>query len=389
MRFFHFSENPHPPAYDNETGNLRSILPRKHYDAARGHDLLNRYYDDWVLADELGLNIMSNEQYSTATCGTVSSLMALAILARQTKNAQLLSLGVPIGAHPDPVKVAEQIAWVDVLSAGRLEVGLVKGGAPLYMNTNVNPATSDGRFKDAYALIIKALGTNDGPFSWESEHFSYRNVNIWPSNFNDTPPPIWQSALGPFGGKQAAEMGASVATTISASATRVTYKFYRDRQEELGMLHNPTQLGHMIYVSIADTRKKAEEKARTLLTDYYYRGQAAVQLDSAPGMKHFTARAKSIKYGGNRIGGRFVPNRDGENVDIFEAPLEELVKTGLLFAGTPEDIIEQIEEFEDYVGPFGNLMAGMHGGTLGVEETRESMHLLAEQVVPHFKDRHV
>lgn len=387
MRFFHFSENAHTPAYDNDTKNLRSLLPRTYYDSERGHELMNRYFDDWVLADELGLNIMANEQYSTATCGTVSSLMTLAILARQTKNAQLLSLGVPVGAHPDPIKVAEQAAWVNMLSGGRLELGMVKGGAPLYINSNVNTATSDSRYKEAYDLVVKALETEDGPFEWEGEHFHYQNVNIWPGNYDGKIPPIWQTALGPFGGKQAAQKDAALATTISASATKITYDSYRQQQAEMGVEHDPAKLGHMVYISVAETREQADKKARELLTDYYYRGQAFDQLDSAPGMKHFTARAKNIKFGSHRIGGRYASNRDGENLDIFEAPLEKLVQTGLLFAGTPEDVIEQIEEFADYVGPFGNLIAGLHGGTLGVDDTRESMHLFAEQVVPHFRSK--
>ena len=70
---------------------------------------------------------MVNEHHSTATCMTVSVPMALAIIARETKRARLLSLGTPIANRPDPVRVAEEMAWLDVLSGGRLEMGLVKG----------------------------------------------------------------------------------------------------------------------------------------------------------------------------------------------------------------------------------------------------------------------
>jgi hypothetical protein len=40
---------------------------------------------------------------------------------------RLLSLGTPIANRPDPARVAEEMAWLDVLSGGRLEMGLVKG----------------------------------------------------------------------------------------------------------------------------------------------------------------------------------------------------------------------------------------------------------------------
>jgi alkanesulfonate monooxygenase SsuD/methylene tetrahydromethanopterin reductase-like flavin-dependent oxidoreductase (luciferase family) len=70
---------------------------------------------------------MVNEHHSTSTCLIVSVPMALAVIARETKRARLLSLGTPIANRPDPVRVAEEMAWLDLLSGGRLEMGLVKG----------------------------------------------------------------------------------------------------------------------------------------------------------------------------------------------------------------------------------------------------------------------
>jgi hypothetical protein len=61
-----------------------------------------------------------NEHHSTSTCLTISVPMALAIIARETKRSRLLSLGTPIANRPDPVRVAEEMAWLDVLSGGRL-----------------------------------------------------------------------------------------------------------------------------------------------------------------------------------------------------------------------------------------------------------------------------
>ena len=61
---------------------------------------------------------MVNEHHSTATCMTVSVPMALAVIARETKKARLLSLGNPIANRPDPVRVAEEMAWLDCCPAG-------------------------------------------------------------------------------------------------------------------------------------------------------------------------------------------------------------------------------------------------------------------------------
>ncbi len=109
---------------------------------------------------------MVNEHHSTATCMTVSVPMALAVIARETKRARLLTLGNPIANRPDPVRVAEEMAWLDVLSGGRLEMGLVKGAPYEIAPANSNPARLMRRYWEAHDLILKALSTTDGPFNW-------------------------------------------------------------------------------------------------------------------------------------------------------------------------------------------------------------------------------
>ena len=120
MRCWYFSEMAYHPAWEAglARGTLRVVLPSSNFDPPTAHGLLNRYLDEFALCDEVGLDIMVNEHHSTATCMTVSVPMALAIIARETKRARLLSLGTPIADRPDPVRVAEEMAWLDVCRAG-------------------------------------------------------------------------------------------------------------------------------------------------------------------------------------------------------------------------------------------------------------------------------
>ena len=145
MRVWYFSEMAYHPAWEEglKRGSLRVVLPNANYDPKVGHQLLNRYLDEFRLCDEVGLDIMVNEHHSTSTCLTISVPMALAVIARETKRARLLSLGTPIANRPDPVRVAEEMAWLDVLSGGRLEMGLVKGAPYEIAPANSNPRQSD------------------------------------------------------------------------------------------------------------------------------------------------------------------------------------------------------------------------------------------------------
>src|SRR5580698_8944314 len=120
MRVFHMTEQPYFPAWEGDR-QLRVNIPNSFCDPKIAADLYHRYYDEWLLADHLGLDIMINEHHATATCMSSAAVIPLAILARETKKARLLVLGYPLGNRPDPLKAAEELATIDVLSRGRLE----------------------------------------------------------------------------------------------------------------------------------------------------------------------------------------------------------------------------------------------------------------------------
>ena len=55
-----------------------------------GAALYDRYIDEWLIAEDEGLEIMLNEHHQTATCMSATVIVGLSVLARQTKNARLL-----------------------------------------------------------------------------------------------------------------------------------------------------------------------------------------------------------------------------------------------------------------------------------------------------------
>jgi len=64
------------------------------------------------------------------------------IVAGRTRKARLLALGVPLLNRLDPIRSAEEIAYVDLMSGGRLEVGLIKGTPFALFVSNANPASA-------------------------------------------------------------------------------------------------------------------------------------------------------------------------------------------------------------------------------------------------------
>jgi alkanesulfonate monooxygenase SsuD/methylene tetrahydromethanopterin reductase-like flavin-dependent oxidoreductase (luciferase family) len=217
MRIYHFSEQPCPDAWAPENKTLRVSLPSRHCDPQVMAENYHHRLDEWMLADELGLDIMINEHHATATCCCPMAAVPLAILARQTRRARLLTLGYPIANRLDPVRVAEEFAMIDVISRGRLEMGLVRG-VPYEVPLSVRSAVGQmDRFWEAHDLIIKAMTSIDGPFDWQGEHFQYRNVNVWPRVYQQPHPPVWITGRSPQNIREIAERGYVLGTFLRDS----------------------------------------------------------------------------------------------------------------------------------------------------------------------------
>ncbi len=386
MRTWYFSEMAYHPAWDAglARGSMRVVLPSGELDPRTAGGLLNRYLDEFRLCDEEGLDIMVNEHHSTATCMTVSVPMALAVIARETKRARLLSLGNPIANRPDPVRVAEEVAWLDVLSGGRTELGLVKGAPYEVQPANSNPARLMRRYWEAHDLILKALATSDGPFSWEGEFYHYRSVNIWPRPIQSPTPPIWMTGLSAGTGRAAAERGHVVGTLLSGGVAKPMFDAYRKRAAELGWTAGPDRLAYAAVIGVGHTRAEGYRRADQIAG--YVRTAPVVYepFQNPPGYNPVSANVAALKAGRKKVG--FVTDRDGRPVDVLNASVEQLMATDTVFAGTPDDVFAQIRDFNIRMGGFGHLLFFGQGGTLDHKDTVENIRLFAREVAPRIAE---
>ena len=227
MRVYYFTEQPYPDAWNDHQGTLRVTLPNRRLDPAIAADLFHRYYDEWMLADELGLDVMVNEHHQTATCMSSTCIVGLSVLARITKRARILVLGYPLGHRTDPLRVAEELATIDVISRGRLDMGFVKGVPYEFACSNQNAVGVMDRFWEAHDFVIKAMTTHDAPFNWESENFNYRYVNIWPRPYQTPHPPVWSTTASRNNARVLGEKGYVMAVLGFGYNTRPLYDVYR------------------------------------------------------------------------------------------------------------------------------------------------------------------
>lgn len=385
MRFYLVNEQSYHPAWDKLEGSLRVTPPSSVMDRDTVADLLHRYLDEWLLGDELGLDIMVNEHHASMTCMSSAAPISLAVLARQTRKARLLYLGVPMANRADPVRVAEELALIDNLSRGRLEFGFVKGSAWELFSSNQNPARMMERFWEAHDLILKAFATRDGPFRWEGKHFQYRAVNLIPPIYQDPRPNMWLPGSNAESATQAAKLKYVLASFLNGYVTRGSFAAYRKAYREF---HNeecpPDRLAYLAMVCVGDNEAQARERARKLYAYYPTVPRSPAATLNPAGYSSPAANAPGILAGakGNRL---FPTLKDGTPIGP-DAPLEALAEAGILFWGTPDMVVEQITTFSRNVGGFSNLLTMAQGGYLEHKDTVGSLTLLAKEVAPQLAE---
>ncbi len=388
MRFFHFSEQPYPPAWDMSAPSLRVTPPNEQCDPQEMAGLYHRYIDEWQIADELGLDIMINEHHATPVCVSSAASITHGILARVTKQARLLVLGVPIANRLDPIRAAEELAMVDVISRGRLEMGFVKGVAyevPLAARSAVRMMD---RFWEAHDLILKAMTTRDGPFAWEGKYFQLRNVNLWPRPWQQPHPPVWITGVSPSSVRPIAERGYVLATMFNGYQAKALFESYRNIWKEMGRPETPLdRFAYLGMVAVAGSEAEARRRA-SIMHDFIRSAAVASEpVRTPPGYVSAKDAARMMKPGTK--GGFAMQTLDGRAVGIANASLQDLIDTGLMFCGTPDQVYEQIAKYCDTVGGIGNFIAMCQAGELSHEDTKDNLTLFAREVIPRLKDRRV
>jgi alkanesulfonate monooxygenase SsuD/methylene tetrahydromethanopterin reductase-like flavin-dependent oxidoreductase (luciferase family) len=375
MQAWHFTEMPYPdlPPLD-DIPSIRVTLPNKYFDPKIGADLYNRYLDEYVIADELGLNIMLNEHHQTATCLNAAAPLMAAILARQTKKARICILGNPIANRGDPIRIAEEMAMIDCISRGRLDVGIVRGVPYEIFAANTNPTQTQERLWEGVDLVVKAWTSHDGPFNFEGRFTQRRVVNIWPRPYQQPHPQIWITGSSDLENiRKIAGRGYVFATFLQPyDKVKAMFDAYRSGFVDRGL---PTGGGtaYMPLVYTADSEAEAEKGAREL--SWYLITKTAPQFRNPPGYVPVDTNVKALQ-------GTFA----GRTEEVRRQGFDYLREQGVMVYGTPDSVAQQVKRFYNLVGGFDHLLMMQQSGFLDHQRTVRSMTLFAKEVYPQIKD---
>jgi alkanesulfonate monooxygenase SsuD/methylene tetrahydromethanopterin reductase-like flavin-dependent oxidoreductase (luciferase family) len=372
VKFFGFHLMPYPYLPKEHIDSRASswvTLSNAHFDPERGHELYQRYLRELVFYDEMGFDgICVNEHHQTAYGLMPSPNVTAGLLVPQT-TGKIAILGNAIPLRDHPIRVAEEIAMLDVISGGRIISGFVRGIGPEYHNFSMDPTRSRDRFYESHDLIVKAW-TVPGPFEWYGENYKFRNVNPWPRPLQQPHPPIWSPSQGSF---ETVDWSARnrytyVQTYSDVDNVRRAFDGYREAAEKHGYTSPSTQVGWSLPIYVADTDAEARREAAIHL-DYLFNTLMRMPKDVFFPAGYLTLSSTK----------RVMATKRGLGTGALDPDF--LMERGYALAGSPDTIRQQITEYQKDLG-FGTFVGIFQFGSLGHEEFLRSVTLFAEHVMP-------
>lgn len=371
--FFHLMPWPYLPAdFDQKYDSAWVWIPNSLYDPVKGHDLYAEYITTLAYADELGFDgICVNEHHQNAYGLMPSPNIIAGALTQRTKRAKIAVIGNALPLYNPPLRVAEEMAMLDVLSNGRLVAGMVIGGGPEYFSYQINPTRARERFREALDLIIKAW-TVPGPFQWNSKHYFFRYVNPWPRPLQQPHPPIWIPGIGSLetiefvAQRRYAYMGIPF---FHIDVFRRVFSQFREACAKAGYTASPEQMGWGIPVYVAETDRQAREEFEPHL--WYFVRNLLKNIDLSP--PGYTSPRSIVAILKTR------------SLFLAEQKTWNDIERGVfVIVGSPRTVRDQLNQYRKDLGA-GVCLTGCQTGTLPHSLARKSMELFAREVLPHVK----
>jgi alkanesulfonate monooxygenase SsuD/methylene tetrahydromethanopterin reductase-like flavin-dependent oxidoreductase (luciferase family) len=292
---------------------------------------------------------LAEHHFTTYSVCPSIHLMAMHV-ADRTRNLRI-GTGVSLAALYHPLRLAEEVALLDVLSGGRVNWGAGRGFDPgEFASFGIPEAESQARFREAVEIVLAAW--RDDRLNWSGRHWQFRDVEVLPKPLQRPHPPVWVAASSPPAIEWAASQGHSILLDPHCDRADLGLKrrLYLDGLARAGHGAQGRELPMARLVAVAKTAAEARRVAE----------QGAAWTVSAYANKDNAGR--SIEAGRLSV----APEE--------QSPVVRYVDRVML-QGTPEQVVDQIQALREQVGLDYLLCAPV---------SHESFLLLTEQVLPRF-----
>lgn len=323
-------------SWPGRKGSIESVYQR----ALERIEVMDRTGYDAVWLAEHHFNAFS-------VCPSVT-MMGTQVAAR-TERLRIGTAGTLAGLH-NPLHLAEQLAFLDVLSDGRLNWGAARGfDATEFRAFGVSGHESAAKFREHVLAVLAAWGSERATF--HGEYVNFDDVELLPKPAQRPIPPTWMAVSSPSAIGWAADQGLPILMDPHSSHHEIARKrgLWQEAMIRNGRPHESFDIPVARLMAIAATDDEAEAVAR--------RG-AGWMLGSYVG-----GGTKKVINQGADAPMDLVPDLD---------PVDRYVDQVMVW-GSPPKVIDELERLRETI-PLDYLMAAPLSG--------ETFDLLTEKVLP-------
>ncbi len=326
-----------------------------------------------VLAEELGFDSVWVTEHAFSEHGTISSPHSmLAAVAAKTSRIKI-GVAVTIVPYHSPLRMAQDLATVDVISQGRLIVGAGRGYQKHeFDGYGLDMTESRDRTTEGMDIAVKAW--TEDRFAYQGKFNSFPEVMVTPKPVQKPHPPIWMAVTHSPESVEVAVKNRwgllTVGSTFfpaSPEADQNLIRLYRSRMLDEGASEDDITVAAVRAMYIADDDDKALELIRPRLQwsadlDEYLR-RPAFQLASAGRLSGYEQYVKD-------------PLTDPEMRERRRPESESCI-------GSPEKVKKSIKDLESQ--HVTHVIGYLDPGGPSYDELEGMLRLFAEKVMPDFK----
>ena len=326
-----------------------------------------------AVADALGYDFFSiTESYGKDLFSCSPFPLGLYVAAAQRATRIRFLTGVVSMPLHHPAMLASQVAAADLLTEGRIMLGIGRGHPWVISRMNVDPAESTARFEEGIRMLIEIF---------KGDHIERLDGSFWQiRDFKLSPPPVQQpyppiytaAATTPQSASFAGEIGQGLVQPgylgIPFDLVRTLMETYRNNLPPAR--HSDVVLG--IHCHVAKSRDQAIENGAVALSsqaEVFLRGRLGRQVQTEQIQNYATKSASREAF---------------EKLSTPEKARRAVAQEGpnvMAVWGTPADCIAQIEHYVEIVRP-EQLMLNIASGSLAQHKALAAMGLFADAAMP-------
>ena len=311
--------------------------------------------DQSVLAEKLGYVAVSIPEHHLVNLLMMPSPLQMAVKISSLTNKIRLSTSVAVLPIHDMRTFAGEVATADILTEGRLVLGVARGAFAWELDRLGTPIeSSKEKFIESLEVLNSLLSKEN--YSFKGKYYNFNAITIMPRPISD-PVPIMIAAMDPSSIRNAASNGYHVQSTVLSGTKKLLLErvnAFKEGQQDAGENGKLLRLSMQRMAYAAKDENDAKEK-NLLAYEYYKRFD---NMYTGPGI-------------------------------VNKGLIEPLPRAQTLEEMTENLIIcpvnEMIDKLSVYAGSGIDEMIISAGFGQSQEDMIESMYRISEHIIPHFK----